>query len=104
VSERSINEILGWARAFGYEDRWEHPTTHVAYMTGDGYSVDDMLDWLKETNADVRPENADAIEMWWDPEDPDLYKVTVNGWYVLCRPTLHAALEAAVRSVVEGLG
>lgn len=83
----------GWKRAEGYDDRWEHPVSHVAHLAGDGYTCDDMLVWLVQ--------RCEAVETktWPGRSDVMLWS-SANGWPdEHTAPTLHAALEAAVLTV-----
>lgn len=95
--KRSIAEIIGWQSVEPGGDPeadWGTPT------------VDDMLAWLRE-----RGYLLDSL--WWDEvgTGPDPlageYVIElsqpcfVDGWFPF-GPTVHAAVEAAVRAVAEG--
>ena len=93
---RSVAEIMGWEHAGGYDDRWTRPVDGVAYLAGRGYTPDDMLAWLRERgfNVDIDANLGEQVSvMPWnlDNDYPDAFVA----------PTLHAALEAAVRAVAE---
>lgn len=99
MSERSIAEIIGWRQNGG--DMEYRPFYVLA--GGEGYrygepTVDDMLAWLRHEISAEHPENTDSIEIWWDPEEPDKFAIGIGvfSWH---RPTLLAAVEAAVRHV-----
>lgn len=96
MSERSIAEIMGWERAADYdEERWVDPIDHVAWLPGSGYDCDDMLAWL------VARDEHDGIETWSD-QGGHVVKLwlSMQSWPDEHHaPTLHAALEAAVRAV-----
>lgn len=104
----AIAEILGWTKVaedappFG-QTVWELPDGSQRW--GDAWTVDDMLAWLRE-----RGYLLDSL--WWDEvgTGPDPlageYVIElsqpcfVDGWFPF-GPTVHAAVEAAVRAVAE---
>lgn len=98
--QRSVAELMGWERAADYdEERWVDPIDHVAWLPGSGYDCDDMLEWLLGGRVEVADTHS------YERLDGSLEHVVTIGnddrWTEHRGPTLHAALEAAVRAVAE---
>lgn len=92
MTARSIPEILGWERA----DDYEVPSSWwAAAISGDGWTVDDLLAWLRERAQQI------VIETIWSKADNFTVCAYANDNLVAFgdAPTLLAALEAAVRAV-----
>ena len=91
MTARSIPEILGWQRA----DDFEVPSSWwVDGTLRDGWTVDDLLAWLRAQGYDVTTK-----VMRFASDEPIVWAEAANRKVVKKAPTLLAALEAAVRAV-----
>lgn len=105
--QRSVAEIMGWRRGPDVDLDWGYLHTkpspgrrRITVQPTDEPQVDDMLAWLIVKGVHVSA-------MWHDPGEG--FFVELHGFdggdrlYETSEPapTLHAALEAAVRAVAE---
>lgn len=95
MSDKSIAEIIGWTWHEG-SGAWKAPgRQHFVHARRDdppGPTPDDMLAWLRERGR--------AVSAFLNADSVSVHVERLEGpWLFYVQPTLHAALEAAVRAV-----